>query len=56
MRARPRLFGTTVVLTLLAASGALAQAPIPPAETLLEAFPDRPRFSPYAGRNFPTQA
>jgi len=56
MIVRPRLLGTAIALTLLLASGALAQAPIPPAETLLDAFPDRPRFSPYAGRNFPTQA
>jgi hypothetical protein len=32
----------------------LAQAPAPDAETLQDAWPEQVRFSPYAGRNFPT--
>ena len=33
----------------------LAQDPVPPAETLESAFPAQTHYSPYAGRNFPTQ-
>jgi len=33
---------------------AWAQDPTPPAETLADAFPAQKHFSPYAGRNFPT--
>jgi hypothetical protein len=32
-----------------------AQDPVPPAGTLAGAFPAQKHFSPYAGRNFPTQ-
>ena len=32
-----------------------AQDPVPPAETLASAFPERDNYSPYAGRNFPTE-
>ena len=40
----------------LAGSGlAFAQAPAPDAETLQDAWPEQVRFSPYAGRNFPTE-
>ena len=37
------------------ASMVWVQDPVPPAETLRDAFPERKHFSPYAGRNFPTQ-
>lgn len=37
------------------AAPALAQEPAPPAESLKDAFPVRKEYSPYAGRNFPTQ-
>ena len=37
------------------ASTVWAQDPVPPAETLRDAFPEQKHFSPYAGRNFPTQ-
>ena len=42
-------------LMLLSAGTALAQDPVPPAETLEKAFKPQKHFSPYAGRNFPTQ-
>ncbi len=32
-----------------------AQDPVPPPESLLRAFPGQHNYSPYAGRNFPTQ-
>ena len=32
-----------------------AQDPVPPAETLEKAFKAQKHYSPYAGRNFPTQ-
>jgi hypothetical protein len=35
--------------------GALAQDPVPPTESLKDAFPAQKHYSPYAGRNFPTQ-
>ena len=34
---------------------ASAQDPVPPVEGLQGAFPAQKHFSPYAGRNFPTQ-
>jgi len=47
-----------VVLLLAApiAAPARAQDPMPPPETLQNAFPPQDHYSPYAGRNFPTQA
>jgi hypothetical protein len=33
----------------------MAQEPLPPSEALEGAFPSQKHFSPYAGRNFPTQ-
>ncbi|MBW2271145.1 MAG: DUF3604 domain-containing protein [Deltaproteobacteria bacterium] len=35
---------------------ALAGDPIPPEESLAEAFPPKDTYSPYAGRDFPTEA
>jgi hypothetical protein len=47
-------FLTAAVLLSVLSPPAHAQAPIPPAETLTDAYPDMNRYSPYAGRNFPT--
>ena len=46
-----------VTLTLLLAVGGLASAqdPVPSPESLVDAFPERRSYSPYAGRNFPTE-
>lgn len=51
------LRSTVAVLALvgLFTAPALAQDPVPPTEGLMEAFPAQKHFSPYAGRNFPTQ-
>ncbi len=44
------------LLTLLSLPiGAFAQDPAPPPETLESAFPTVDQYSPYAGRNFPTE-
>jgi hypothetical protein len=48
----------TVLVTLVAAltaTGAIAQDPMPSSESLEGAFPAQKHYSPYAGRNFPTQ-
>jgi hypothetical protein len=47
---------TGLLLGLLAPQLALAGDPLPPEESLEQAFPERKVFSPYAGRNFPTRA
>ena len=44
-----------VVAMALIAPCAVAQDPMPPAESLEGAFPAQKHYSPYAGRNFPTQ-
>jgi len=44
-----------ILLVFTAGNLALAQDPIPPKETLEDAFPAQKNYSPYAGRNFPTQ-
>jgi hypothetical protein len=41
--------------TLVSTSSIWAQDPIPPTETLIGAFKAQKHYSPYAGRNFPTQ-
>ncbi len=41
--------------TLVSTSSIWAQDPIPPIETLVGAFKAQKHYSPYAGRNFPTQ-
>ena len=46
---------TIGLLVAAGASLAIAGDPIPPAETLERAFPEQKHYSPYAGRNFPTQ-
>ena len=39
----------------MGATSAFAQAPLPSEESLESAFPKKPKFSPYVGRDFPTQ-
>lgn len=55
MRSKKLMLIAVVSLGLAVASPAGAQDPIPPARGLREAFPAQKHFSPYAGRNFPTQ-
>jgi hypothetical protein len=43
------------LLVIGAVPAALAQDPMPSKESLKNAFPERKNYSPYAGRNFPTQ-
>ena len=45
----------TAVLGLVLAVPANSQDPVPPVESLEGAFPAQKHYSPYAGRNFPTQ-
>jgi len=44
-----------VTLLLMLSGTATAQDPVPSPESLVDAFPGRKNFSPYAGRNFPTR-
>jgi len=44
-----------VTLLVMMIGSAAAQDPVPSAESLRDAFPARRHFSPYAGRNFPTE-
>jgi hypothetical protein len=44
-----------VAALIMTSVSAIAQDPTPPAETLEGAFPAQKHYSPYAGRNFPTQ-
>ncbi len=44
-----------VFLGIILASAVGAQDPMPSEEGLINAFPPRKHFSPYAGRNFPTR-
>ena len=46
---------TVLTISLALASSAPAQDPVPPAESLIDAFPAQRHYSPYAGRNFPTE-
>ena len=56
---RSRVLGNAIVqtFTLFAAVcvPAFADEPLPPAEVLKDSFPAQKSYSPYAGRNFPTQ-
>ena len=54
MRTLSALFFSLIAMTTAAAPLA-AQDPVPPSESLEGAFPEQTPFSPYAGRNFPTQ-
>ncbi|UCC85273.1 MAG: DUF3604 domain-containing protein, partial [Gemmatimonadota bacterium] len=51
----PRVASVMLVAAAAVAGPARAQDPVPPPETLEGAFPEQRHFSPYAGRNFPTQ-
>ncbi len=42
-------------LGLALPSAVWAQDPVPPPESLRNAFPENQQYSPYAGRNFPTR-
>ena len=44
-----------VTLLLMLSGTAFAQDPLPSRESLVDAFPERKNYSPYAGRNFPTK-
>jgi hypothetical protein len=46
---------TLSVAAIIQATPVFAQDPMPPSETLERAFPSQKHYSPYAGRNFPTQ-
>jgi len=48
------LLATISMLAVLVGSAAYAQLP-PPTEDVKDAFPAQKHYSPYAGRNFPTQ-
>jgi len=45
----------TALFTVISIPRVWAYDPMPPAETLTDAFKAQKHFSPYAGRNFPTQ-
>ena len=55
MRLTRLSLAVALLVTLLLATPAWAQDPVPPPESLEKAFPEETEFSPYAGRNFPTQ-
>ena len=55
MRSKNRTFIGAASLLVALVSPVSAQDPVPPAETLIDAFPAQEHYSPYAGRNFPTQ-
>jgi hypothetical protein len=44
-----------LLLLVAAALPVFAQDPVPPPDTLKDAFPSQKHYSPYAGRNFPTE-
>ena len=48
-------FCITAACAAACAGTALANDPMPPASALQDAFKSQQNFSPYAGRNFPTQ-
>jgi hypothetical protein len=53
---RTRMLSTLLSIAFVLMAGPLAaQEPLPPSEALEGAFPPQKHFSPYAGRNFPTQ-
>ena len=55
MRSKKLMFTALVSLGLILVSTAWAQDPMPSEEGLSNAFPAQKHYSPYAGRNFPTQ-
>jgi hypothetical protein len=50
-----RLLAVVSVFGVLMTTGAVGQEPMPSEESLEGAFPSQKSYSPYAGRNFPTQ-
>ena len=55
MRSKKLMLALLVSLGLILASAVRAQDPMPSEEGLIDAFPAQKHYSPYAGRNFPTQ-
>jgi len=59
MRSLARVSTLVAILGMSGFGGAIAQDPVglppPPPETIEDAFPSQKHYSPYAGRNFPTQ-
>ena len=55
MRTRTLVTAFALIMIIGYGGGALAQDPVPPTGSLEDAFPPQKHFSPYAGRNFPTQ-
>ena len=53
MHCRPKLT-QVLIATVFICSTVYAQLP-PPTDDMKEAFPPQKHYSPYAGRNFPTQ-
>ena len=53
--ARTLTVALILVLGVVVPATAWAQDPVPPTESIEKAFPEETKFSPYAGRNFPTQ-
>ena len=45
---------TLLFVVFMVAATASAQDPVPPAESLIDVFPEQRHYSPYVGRNFPT--
>lgn len=46
---------TLLFVVFMVAGSASSQDPVPPAESLIDAFPEQRHYSPYVGRNFPTE-
>ncbi len=46
---------TLIITLLLVGPNVIAQDPVPSEDALKGAYPERKNYSPYAGRNFPTQ-
>ncbi|MEN8788629.1 MAG: DUF3604 domain-containing protein [Flavobacteriaceae bacterium] len=46
---------TLIITLLLVGPNLIAQDPVPSEDALKGAYPERKNYSPYAGRNFPTQ-
>ncbi len=55
MKSKKLILALLVSLGLILASAVRAQDPMPSEEGLRNAFPAQKHYSPYAGRNFPTQ-
>jgi hypothetical protein len=49
------VFSACLAVSLIFPATGVANDPMPPSESLERAFPKKTTFSPYAGRNFPTQ-